>query len=54
MENTFGSTLDKEWVKLMEEAREIGMTPEDVLQFFNHRKSEKSFIVLNDQKGNVS
>jgi len=53
MENIIDSTLDNEWEQMMEEAREIGLTPEDVRQFLRRKVVYGQFEV-NETSGNVS
>ncbi|WP_280769585.1 anti-repressor SinI family protein [Salipaludibacillus daqingensis] len=45
MEKIVNSTLDKEWERLMREAREIGMTVEEVSHFLREKTPKKSFHV---------
>jgi hypothetical protein len=42
MENKIGSTLDKEWKQMLSEAREIGLTPEEVRQFLLRNGGKQS------------
>lgn len=53
MENTVHSTLDKEWEQLMVEAKEIGMTTEEVRTFFQESLNNLPASDINHEKGNV-
>ncbi|SES01322.1 anti-repressor SinI family protein [Salipaludibacillus aurantiacus] len=53
MENIVHSTLDKEWEQLMVEAKEIGMTTEEVRTFFQQSLNNLPASDINHQKGNV-
>lgn len=53
MESLIGSTLDKEWERMMADAREIGLTVENVRNFLRKKAVHKEFNV-DENSENVS
>ncbi|UTR13612.1 anti-repressor SinI family protein [Salipaludibacillus sp. LMS25] len=54
MDRKLHSTLDREWERLIREARQRGLTPHDVRQFLEEKRQEKHAYGIKQASGDNS